>query len=62
MIIRVATDARDTGACDVTYLVSMNLHVLLQVGAGAEALVTDLTQKGLLARVDSLVADEVRDL
>ena len=37
----------------------MNLHVLLQVGSRAEPLVADLAQEGLLARVDSLMPDQV---
>ena len=36
--------------------------MLLKVGPGAELLVAEPAREGLLARVDPLVSDQIRDL
>lgn len=41
----------------MTYLLIMNLQVLLQVGARCELFVADFADVGLLTRVDPLVSD-----
>jgi len=40
----------------------VNLHVLLQIGARAEALVAHIAQEGLFARVDPLVPNQIAHL
>jgi len=42
-----------------SYLLAMNLHVLFEVRARAEALNANFAHKGLLARVDPLVSYQV---
>ena len=40
----------------------VNLQVLLEIGAGGKLLLTVIALEGLLARVNSLVSDQVGDL
>ena len=43
----------------ISYLIVVNLHVLLEVRARGELLLAELAGVGLLPRMDALVSDQI---